>query len=438
MKIYYKEEFDFIANAFNHPLPTNDTSLLKAMTMLEDKHFLNDTANMLFYYIRKCVAEDQPIDAMVAETAVGIPCEAIFSIMTDYGNYSFKPVEQATEVLKAYKRNLKRKYLDDLIKNMGDRTPEHEQDLAIDKFITQLSQIDTSPKQIKTSPELVEQYLQNEELGKKLKRLATGDDVFDSVYKGGMIIPSINVIGGISGTGKTNFACSLFTNICLKQKLNAVFYTYEMSEDLLLQRCASYYLKSDIDYLNSDSMAPFLAKMLEHQGMNMIFEPKLTIEQIYLQIQNFARQNPIHAVFLDYLTIIKTSMTFRNQWERIDHIMQVACDIGKHFNCSVFMLAQLNRTGSNKQRAGMADLKGSSGIENIADSMIMLHRDKNESGEFINNYIQASCVKMRHGFAGNQSFFYEMKEGYYGEVDQDAVKLQLAQDNKEFSFSDKY
>ena len=75
-------------------------------------------------------------------------------------------------------------------------------------------------------------------------------------------------------------------------------------------------------------------------------------------------------VFIDYVGYVKGKVN-QNDRERIGEIVREFNDITKDYNCTIFLVAQINRNGSDKPT--MQDLKDSGELEQTADTIILIH-----------------------------------------------------------------
>lgn len=102
-------------------------------------------------------------------------------------------------------------------------------------------------------------------------------------------------------------------------------------------------------------------------------DPQLSAPQIVLRSKRAHRRKPVRLVVVDHLH----EMALPGKKSEADERGQALRDLkglAKFLDCPVVVLAQLNREGAKGERPKVTDIRGSGGIEEVADVILFVHR----------------------------------------------------------------
>jgi len=215
------------------------------------------------------------------------------------------------------------------------------------------------------------------------------------------------VIGARPSVGKTAFALSMAANMCMhiKHPVPVGFFTLEMSSMALMQRliCSESRLNSHIIRTGMLRPADF-HNLTEAAGR--IYEAPLYIDDTpnikLLDLRALARrmvaQAQVKIIFIDYLTLISSEHPDIPRHEQIAEISRSLKALARELNVPVIALSQVRRETEGKA-PNLADIRESGSIEQDADVVIFLHRERaDEKTETINT--QIIVAKQRNGPVG--------------------------------------
>lgn len=131
-------------------------------------------------------------------------------------------------------------------------------------------------------------------------------------------------------------------------------------------------LDNDDDELNWGKFVPTLRAL---EGANMLIDddPQLTSAAIVSRAKRAHRQQPLELILVDHLH----EMTLPGkQGEAIERgqALRDLKGLAKNLHVPVVVLAQLNRGAADGKRPQIADIRGSGGIEEVADVILFIHR----------------------------------------------------------------
>jgi replicative DNA helicase len=129
-------------------------------------------------------------------------------------------------------------------------------------------------------------------------------------------------------------------------------------------------------------------------------------------INQFPNKKPI--LFIDYLTLIHSSQFYGgNSHSQVTEISRALKTMAKDFKCPVICLAQLNRSVESRanKKPMMSDIRESGSVEQDADVILFLYRDRYYDKESQNYSLEIIVSKNRNGPVGTIAVNYNEHTG---------------------------
>jgi replicative DNA helicase len=251
-------------------------------------------------------------------------------------------------------------------------------------------------------------------------RISTGFSLLDGLT-GGLRIPSVTVIGAYQSVGKTAFSL----NIAVKQAGPVVFFSLEMTADMIYERLAAVKLKTDYHLFNSQRLSEEQYREVE------VFVDILKTQQFYVfddvyhieQQANVISSIKPHLVIVDYVQIARTHRKSEGRRMEIEYISAFYKQIAKSNNCAISLLSQLTRPDNHAKeiKPTMNSLKESGALAADGDVVAILHRPhvfkkddpsiKPESGYILVDKNKFGATgKIDLHFSGKFQTFYEVNK----------------------------
>jgi len=224
------------------------------------------------------------------------------------------------------------------------------------------------------------------------------------------------VIAARPGIGKTGFAINLLTQ--LSDKYKCLYFNMEMTEQQLYRRMVS--IISNIPMLEQDSLSKeHTSDLIKIESLKSASE-KISKKKIEIitggQTIRTIRSKIIKEstnehliVFIDYVGLIRDTEKNRSNYERVTDIVKELRQISLDYNCTIFVLAQINRNSEKEKNKEpkISDLKESGELEQSATTVLMLH-DENmyKNSRERGHDIQLIIGKNRNGLTGKMQFEY--------------------------------
>lgn len=190
------------------------------------------------------------------------------------------------------------------------------------------------------------------------------------------------VIGARPSVGKTALALSMAAHVAIREHIPCAFFSLEMADMAIMQRLVSSEARIASNKIRTGLIKPsdFNALM---EAAGKIYEAPLYIIDMpnmkLLDLRTMARrlraEKGVKIIFIDYLTLITHENSDLPRWEQISSISRSLKALARELKIPIVSLSQLKREAEGKQPT-LSDLRESGSIEQDADLILFLHRDR--------------------------------------------------------------
>lgn len=272
-----------------------------------------------------------------------------------------------------YQQKLIDQHKDDLIKQEIKKYSNKQ--IELDELVENINKISNEVMVIKqnnkVTPEEMIRMIRNREKIIKFPRFWALNEKLRIKKK------TVNVIGARPSEGKSALALNLFCDLAKEYK--CIYFNMEMTEEEVYERMLGIEANIPITDINKPQTEYQDQKIME--VANKIYNYKYEVINGSKTVQ--AMKNKIikeqrdeHCiVFIDYTGYI-VGKQGQNDRERIGEAVRELNNITKDYDCTIFLIAQINRNGS--EIPTMQDLKDSGEIEQTADTIILIHDENKE------------------------------------------------------------
>ena len=223
------------------------------------------------------------------------------------------------------------------------------------------------------------------------------------------------VLAARPSIGKTALALNITTHIAINKKLTVAFFSLEMSAEQLTRRilCSMAEI-SEQDFINiSFTEAEFTKKWqrftqsasILQNNANIVIDPTpgISINELRAKAVRYNNKNRIDIIVIDYLQLMRANVN-RNDNRQIE-VAKISAGIkalAKELNIPILVLAQLNRQAELSDRPKLSHLRESGTIEQDADIVMFLHRERDQQKDLTLQSVDAEVIveKNRNGQTG--------------------------------------
>ena len=234
----------------------------------------------------------------------------------------------------------------------------------------------------------IEEYHKNQG---QLTGLSTGFMDLDKMttgFHGGEMI----VIAARPSMGKTSLAMNMAEAVALDQKLPVGVFSLEMTADSLVLRMLCSRARVNLRNIREGFLAERDFPKLTAAAGKLAAAPLyiddssgLSILQLRAKARRMHQQYGIKLFVIDYLQLLNsTSRRAENRQQEIADISSGVKALAKELNVPVIVLSQLNRELDKRgpgDRPKMSDLRESGSIEQDADLIALLFKERKEDDE---------------------------------------------------------
>lgn len=213
------------------------------------------------------------------------------------------------------------------------------------------------------------------------------------------------VIGARPSVGKTALALSMAANMAVKRHIPTAFFTLEMSDQALMQRLLASEARIRSEALRSGILRPADFDALT-EAASRIYEaplyiddtPNMKLLDLRAQARRMRSREKIEVFFIDYIGLISLENPQNiPRHEQVAEISRSIKALARELEAPIICLSQVGRQSEGKTPS-LADLRDSGSIEQDADVVLFLHRERdkdNSRGE-----TQLFVAKQRNGPIG--------------------------------------
>jgi replicative DNA helicase len=191
------------------------------------------------------------------------------------------------------------------------------------------------------------------------------------------------VIGARPSVGKTAFALTMAANMAIHQKVPVGFFTLEMSDMALMQRLVASEARINSMSLRTGLLTPAdFPKLTE--AASRIYEaplyiddtPNIKLLDLRAQARRMRSQQGVQVIFIDYIGLIEPESKGNTpRHEQVAEISRSLKSLARELDIPIICLSQVGRQSEGKPPT-LADLRESGSIEQDADVVMFLHRDR--------------------------------------------------------------
>lgn len=287
-----------------------------------------------------------------------------------------------------------------------------------------------------TSAELLNNIfldLKEKSMKPTLPGLSSGFYELDSLTQGFQKSDLI-IVAGRPSMGKTAFSLTMGLNIIKTSKLPILFFSLEMSKEQIMYRLLAMEtninqmrLRSGKLYRNDWIKLNKVIKIISKLPFFVDDTSDLSIQDIRSKIKTIIfEQTQIGLIVIDYLQLMQNSkFKLENRVQELSQITRSLKNIAREFNVPIIALSQLSRNVENRvnKKPILSDLRESGSIEQDADLVLMLYRNKyyNSKAELERtpDLTDLIVAKQRNGPTGTVKLKFDEKRTKFLNIDLD-------------------
>lgn len=373
-------------------------------TVIKPEHLTDSRHQKLFEEIKRLTTEGKKADLVTLAMSKNIQDFGGMSYINELLSYADPVKFDSYEnlVLETWREQEKERVL----------TTAKLQEWSIEKVIGELERINTirkadDHKKIKNL--LLEVYETPWQETYEQRGATTGIKLLNDAING-LQDSEFIIIAARPSMGKTDFMLHLVKNVGWQGYIPIVF-SLEMPAEKLRDRMIASTgrynrnkMRNPYKYLTPKQKETWVQTltMVNKTNVHIFDQSGQSIPEMRAKIRKIINQEPNKkpVIFIDYLTLIKPQKFYNgNAHLQVTEISRDLKNLAKDFNCPVVCLAQLNRGVENRtdKRPLMSDIRESGSVEQDADVIMFLYREKYYDKESNDDTLEIIVAKARNG-----------------------------------------
>lgn len=225
----------------------------------------------------------------------------------------------------------------------------------------------------------------------------------------------LSIIGARPSMGKTAMALSMMENIAIDQKIPCGFFSLEMSFEQIGQRLLSQVARIPGHKIRSGMMKiDDLKKINDAAGrvyeapLYIVDTPNMQLLDLRAMARRMVQAKGVQIIFIDYIGLISTQNSSAPVYEQVSEISKSLKSLARELNIPVVALCQVARDAEGAEPT-LAQLRGSGSIEQDADVVMFIHRERKKSDEGEQDPVQDAkliVAKQRNGPIGDVNLLF--------------------------------
>ena len=232
------------------------------------------------------------------------------------------------------------------------------------------------------------------------------------------------VVAARPSVGKTSFALNIAEHAAVREKKSVGVFSLEMSKEQLVLRLLSSVANIDSQRLRSGFLeeldfariAPAM-NALSEAPMYIDDTPSISTMELRTKARRLQAEAGLDLVIVDYLQLMQAATTNRdaNRVQEVSEISRGLKALARELSVPVIALSQLSRQPEMREskEPRLSDLRESGAIEQDADLVLFLYREKERAGEEQDadgEVINLKLAKHRNGPTGDLQLWFKKRQ----------------------------
>ncbi len=413
-------------------LMIDKNAILKVADFLQPKDFYKGSHQEIYSSMQALFEKGEPIDLLSVTTHLKEreKLEAVGgnSYLTELINAVPTATHVATYAKIVQKKRILRELIDASyqIGGLGYKEDEDVDKLLdeAEKTIFSIAQHSLSQNFIPVKSTLTEAFERMDMLSKQggqIRGIPTGFTDLDSMLAGFQKSDLI-ILASRPSMGKSALAIDIARSVSIHQKLPVGIFSLEMSKDQIVDRLIAAQAGVDLWKLRTGKLSGEDFQMIQ-QGLGVLSEAPIYIDDgltsNILQMRAMARrlqaERGLGMIIVDYLQLMEPRNAAVSEVQQITEISRSLKALARELNVPVLALSQLSRAVEMRTppRPRLADLRQSGSLEQDADVVLFIYREKIRGEEIPQNVAEIIIAKHRNGPVGAVKLFFDSQKASY-------------------------
>ena len=232
-------------------------------------------------------------------------------------------------------------------------------------------------------------------------------------YTEGFTRGDLVVLGARPSVGKTSLALAMAYHIAKRGHPTLIF-SLEMDVKQIVSRFLAMNSRSDLLALRTGNIFDTEAASAL-AGIPILIDdtPGLSIMELRTKARRASTNDRLEVIIVDYIQLMRTDGSGENRVQEIATITRNLKSLARELNVVIIGLSQLSRAAGDGLEPKLSTLRESGGLEQDADIVLMLWKDKEETPPGAPRLIHGSVGKNRNGPTGVFSLLFASEQAKF-------------------------
>ena len=233
-------------------------------------------------------------------------------------------------------------------------------------------------------------------------------------YTEGFTVGDLIVLAARPSVGKTSLALGMSFNVA-RRGHPVLLFSLEMDAKQIVSRYLALNSRMDLLALRTGNIIDTDAAAALH-GLPVFIDdtPGISIMELRTKARRASTHEKIEVIIVDYIQLIRTGEDDENRVQEIATITRNLKSLARELGVVVIGLSQLSRAaGDSGGEPKLSTLREGGSLEQDADIVIMLWRDREETPAGAPRLINGSVAKNRNGPTGGFQLLFESEQAKF-------------------------
>jgi len=411
-------------------LMLDKNAIIKVVDFMQPRDFYKGIHQEIYSAMQNLFERGEPIDLLSVSARLKEKEKLKEIGGNTYLTELINAVPTATHVLSYAKIVQKKRILRDLIEAsydiglMGYKETEEVDELLdqAEKRIFGIAQKSLTQKFVPVKDTLGEAFERIDKLSKHdgaIRGLPTGFPDLDNMLAG-LQKSDLIILASRPSLGKSTLAMDIAKSVAIQQKVPVGIFSLEMSQDQIVDRLIAS--QSGVDLwkirtgkLSSSGEDNDFTKI--QQALGALSETPIYIDDAatsnILQMRAMARRlqadKGLGLLVVDYLQLMEPRNSNANPVQQVTEISRSLKGLARELEVPVLALSQLSRAveARTPPRPRLADLRESGSLEQDADVVLLIYRERERGETAPSNVSEIIVAKHRNGPTGSIKLYFD-------------------------------
>jgi len=417
-------------------------AIIKVVDFLQARDFYKGIHSEIYTAMTDIFGRGEPVDVLSVSTRLKEKDKLDEIGGNAYLTELINSIPTATHVLNYAKIVQKKRILRDMIAAsheiglMGYAEDEDVEELLdqAEKKIFSIAQKSLSQAFVPVEAALEEAFERIDRLSKhggEMRGLPTGFTDLDNILAG-LQKSDFIILASRPSMGKSALAVDIARSVASRTKLPVGIFSLEMSKDQIVDRMIAAQAGVDLWKLRTGRLSnegPDNDFTKIQQALGVLAETPVYIDDAastnILQMRALARRlqaaKGLGLIIVDYLQLMESRNIQANAVQQVTEISRSLKGLARELNIPVLALSQLSRSVEFRSppRPRLSDLRESGSLEQDADVVLFIYREKPMGETVPSNIAEIIIAKHRNGPVGAVKLFFDSERVTYRNLEKD-------------------